>query len=145
MAKRRRGSDKTRIEEAPEVLSSNPFAGLGGADTAEPEERAAAEPSHHPAPDATPDSVDIDGALGGVSDQIVVRKQRKGHGGKTVTIIEGLPWHPDELDALAKTLRRELGCSGRARDGLVIVAGERQQQVASWLRQRGLQRVVVGN
>ena len=113
-------------------LTSNPFASLLGEGEALPDAPAPAEP----APVAAKAPADLRGRL-------IVRRQKKGQGGKTVTCIEGLP--PASLQELLARLRRELGCSGRS-DGPMLVAGTGDhKRVAKWLRQLGAANVVLGN
>lgn len=153
MAKRRLGRPKDRIEAQAEVLSSNPFAALRGdesadesADEAESSgesglsEIAAPEPKAPAQPGSS-----LGQKLANIGQKIVVRREKKGHAGKTVTVIEGLPLPAQELDELAKLLRKALGCGGRVNDGRVVLTGERQAQVAAWLRGQGLRKIVIGN
>jgi translation initiation factor 1 len=122
------------------VLSSNPFAALAGSETPAPEEVSEPEATA-PKDQASKDNSSIDP----MGDKLVVRKEKKGHGGKTVTIIDGLDLGGDELEELARELRQAMGCGGRTRDSQVLVSGERQEQVAAWLRERGAARVIIGN
>jgi translation initiation factor 1 len=77
--------------------------------------------------------------------KLVVRRERKGHGGKTVTIIDGLALPAAALDAVARALRIAFGCGSRVDNGRVVLQGERGEPVAAWLRARGGRRVVLGN
>jgi translation initiation factor 1 len=77
--------------------------------------------------------------------KIVVRRERKGHGGKTVTVIDGLGLKPSQLETLARSLRRAFGCGARVDAGRVILQGDRGPALAAWLRERGARQVVSGN
>ena len=126
---------KKRYEGDGEALSSNPFAALlgDGEVEASPEPQS---PSPEPAEtSASPLEVR----------RLVVRKEKKGRGGKTATIIEGFVVSGDALDELATTLKKSLGCSGRAVGSTIELGGARQEQVAAWLRDAGVKKVVVGN
>jgi translation initiation factor 1 len=132
MRKRSKQPAKLVSDAAP--LTSNPFAGLaallpdvpaGPIAAAQPEPAAAPEPA---------------GSLAG---RLIVRRQKKGHGGKTVTCIEGLD--AASITELLPRLKRELGCSARV-DAAVLVAGTADHaRVATWLRKAGATQVTLGN
>lgn len=68
-----------------------------------------------------------------------VRHTRKGRGGKTVTLVEGL----DALDgsarsALAKRLRKALGRGARVEGEAIAVQGDARDAVSDWLDRDGL-------
>jgi translation initiation factor 1 (eIF-1/SUI1) len=76
----------------------------------------------------------------------VVRRERKGHGGKTATVIAGLALPAQGLEQVARSLRRSLGCGASAAGGeQVVVQGDQTDRVRAWLVARGVERVVVGN
>lgn len=77
--------------------------------------------------------------------KLVVCRERKGHGGKTVTVIDGLELAPARLETLARALRIALGCGSRVDGGRVVVQGDLAAAVEAWLRRHGARRVVVGN
>lgn len=81
----------------------------------------------------------------GRSAKIVVRRERKGHAGKTVTVIEGLKASAEQLETVAQLLRKALGCGAWMADGRVMLQGDRASAVEAWLRARGAARVIVGN
>ena len=149
MAKRKSGRPKDRIEANNEVLSSNPFAALGDAEGAdEPESSQEVSVSEAAAPEpksSTQATASLGQTLATTGQKVVVRREKKGHGGKTVTIIEGLPLHAGELDELAKLLRKALGCGSRVQGGRVLLSGQVQTQVAAWLKGQGLRKIVIGN
>jgi translation initiation factor 1 len=103
--------------------------------------------SGEPQPSPTPpqiaaESGDLDLSRCG---KLVVRRERKGHGGKTVTVIEGLGLPPTRLQALARTMRMAFGCGSRVDGARVVVQGDLASSVDAWLRQRGARHVVMGN
>src|SRR5262245_22188662 len=79
------------------------------------------------------------------SGKIVVRRERKGHGGKTVTVIDGLTLSGAQLESVARILRKALGCGSRVEDGCVVLQGDRATAVARWLGAHGAARAIVGN
>ncbi len=75
----------------------------------------------------------------------VVRQERKGHGGKTVTVIDGVAIsRVDDLDALAKTVRKALGAGARVDGGTLVVQGDQREAASAWLTKQGAS-VVIGN
>jgi translation initiation factor 1 len=79
------------------------------------------------------------------SGKLVVRRERKGHGGKTVTVIEGLRLSSTQLEMVARTLRKTLGCGSRVENGCVLLQGDLVPATEKWLRARGATQVVQGN
>lgn len=69
----------------------------------------------------------------------VVRIQRtkQGRGGKTVTLITGLPGSDDDLDALLKALKQLCGAGG-ARDGRHLeIQGDHRERIRERLETLG--------
>lgn len=66
-----------------------------------------------------------------------VRIERSGRGGKVVTLVTGFVGTDDDLKALGKLLKTRCGVGGTAKDGEVIVQGERKEQVVALLRSEG--------
>jgi translation initiation factor 1 len=76
---------------------------------------------------------------------LIVRRERKGHGGKTVTVVDGLAGSPAALDALARAMRKALGCGSWVEDGRVVLQGDRPVAAAAWLTRNGARQVTRGN
>jgi translation initiation factor 1 len=66
-----------------------------------------------------------------------VLRQRKGRGGKTVTIITGLPLKQEELAKLAKTLKKLAGGGGSVKAGEIVLQGDHRDKMVELLKQRG--------
>ena len=62
------------------------------------------------------------------------RKQRKG---KEVTLVEGFVGTEDDLKDLAKTLKSKCGTGGSAKDGEIIIQGNKKDKVADLLEDMG--------
>lgn len=76
---------------------------------------------------------------GGPPDDGVVRIQRskQGRGGKTVTLVTGLPGSDAELEALLKTLKQLCGAGG-LRDGRTLeIQGDHRERVRERLEALG--------
>ena len=56
-------------------------------------------------------------------------------GGKTMTIVRGLP--PGQLDEIARDLKRLCATGGSVKDGAVEIQGDQRERVAERLRDRG--------
>ena len=74
----------------------------------------------------------------------VVRMQRKGHGGKTVTLVEKLELPDAELDAFLKQLKNQLGLGGRRDGDVLVLQGDCRERVAAHLTKAGVKKVTLG-
>lgn len=75
-----------------------------------------------------------DGAGAG---QVRVSRESKGRGGKTVTLVRGLPLAAQTLAQLGKQLRAACGTGGTAKDGVLELQGDHVEKTLAWLQQRG--------
>ena len=66
-----------------------------------------------------------------------VSLQTKGRGGKSATLIKGLPLDNAALIALGKQLRSACGTGGTVKDGVVEVQGDHVATVMSALQKQG--------
>src|SRR5215831_5103657 len=72
------------------------------------------------------------------SDGIVrVRRERKGHGGKTVTVIDGVIGSNAELTALSQQLKKLCGSGGTVKDGNIEIQGDHCDKVMTKLTALG--------
>ena len=67
-----------------------------------------------------------------------VRRETKGRGGKTVTVITGLPGDDAALKALAGELKKRCGTGGTLKDGVVEIQGDHADLLVAELQRRGL-------
>ncbi len=124
------------LPSSPKLVNS-PFAGLAGlreqlvAEHGEPDPPAAASP--------TPDASES------VVSRVVLRREKKGRGGKTVTRVSGLERSGDELTALAKDLKRALGCGATVDGDDILLQGAQTDRAKAHFERLGVKRVVVGN
>jgi translation initiation factor 1 len=77
--------------------------------------------------------------------KIVVTREKKGRGGKTVTRVAQLRLDAAALAGLVDTLKRSLGCAGHIEDEDLILAGDQTARAAEWLGAELGRKVVVGN
>jgi translation initiation factor 1 len=73
----------------------------------------------------------------------VVRFERKGRGGKAVTVVEKLGLPPRELEAWLGQLKSALGCGGQVEDGALVLQGDLRGRVRALLEARGVRKVTV--
>ncbi len=72
------------------------------------------------------------------SDGIVrVRREKKGRGGKVATTITGLPGDEAALKAIAKKLKQRCGVGGSVKDWVVVIQGDRVDDVVAALSADG--------
>jgi len=69
--------------------------------------------------------------------RVRVCRERKGHGGKTVSVVTGLPLDAAALAALAGELKRRCGCGGTVREGRIEIQGDHADQLVTELVKRG--------
>lgn len=79
-------------------------------------------------------------ALGGA--RLVLRRERKGRAGKTVTRLTGRGDHTLEqpepaLAALARDMRKALGCGATVDAGEIVLQGDIGERAAEWLETKG--------
>ncbi len=68
---------------------------------------------------------------------VVLRRETQQRGGKTVTVVAGVPLDAVELAALAKTLKQRCGTGGTLRDGVIELQGDQRDRVEAELVARG--------
>lgn len=131
---------KEHVETTSDGLTHSPFAALKG--EVDRAELPAADdpPTGDPAPATERREA---GDAPRFDRKVVVRRETKGRGGKTVTRVQGLP--PDQRDALAKRMKKALGCAASVEGDDLLLHGAVVDRAVSWLRAEGAPRVVAGN
>ena len=121
--------DKKPEAPAPAAPFHNPFAALGL-------KRDALPPGPAPAP------VKDEPARGPA--RAVVRMERKGRGGKEVTVVEQLGLPEAEREKWLKALKGALGCGGVVEEDTLVLQGDQRERLPALLEARGVRRVTVG-
>jgi translation initiation factor 1 len=67
----------------------------------------------------------------------VLRLEKKGRGGKTVTVVAGLPRNTAFLGALASELKKACGTGGTAAEESVEIQGDQRERLRSLLAAKG--------
>jgi translation initiation factor 1 len=112
-------------DDRPGGLTHNPFAAL------RPEGRSESPAAPSPEPPR--------------SGRLVVRREKKGRGGKTVTRVSGLELGEVELEQLAREMKRALGCGATVEEADILLQGALTERAAKWLRERTGAAVTIGN
>lgn len=63
--------------------------------------------------------------------------EKKGRGGKTVTIVKGFVGTEDDLKDLGKLLKTKCGVGGAAKEGELLIQGEFRQRIIDLLKAEG--------
>lgn len=66
-----------------------------------------------------------------------LHRESKGRGGKSVTLIRGLPLTASELKALARELKQRCGTGGAVKDDCIEIQGEQRAVLKEELERRG--------
>lgn len=66
-----------------------------------------------------------------------VSRESKGRGGKSVTLIKGLPLETAALETLGKQLRTACGSGGTVKDGIIEVQGDHCERIVELLKKAG--------
>jgi translation initiation factor 1 len=66
-----------------------------------------------------------------------LRIEKAGRGGKTVTVIDGLPRNAIFLRELLQELKRACGCGGAVRETAIELQGDLRERVRDYLTARG--------
>lgn len=66
-----------------------------------------------------------------------VSMEKKGRGGKTVTLIKGFIGAEDDLKDLGKLLKTKCGVGGSAKEGEIIIQGDFKQRIIELLKAEG--------
>ncbi len=93
-------------------------------------------PNQSPGPE---DEKSAAGRKSGMKSDGVVRVQResKGRGGKTVSVIYGLPLSGPALSSFAAKIKQKCGAGGTVKDGVVIIQGDKVDVILRLLADEG--------
>ena len=64
-------------------------------------------------------------------------RETGGRGGKTVTLVKGVPLNTAELTTLAKQLKAACGSGGTVKDDVIEIQGDHRDRVMELLKERG--------
>jgi translation initiation factor 1 len=129
MAKRKKQKKRAPVADAP--TGGAMAAGLSGLGFQ----------SRGPSPEGAAPNATTAPALD-LSAKLVVRREKKGRGGRTVTVLFGVQ---GDLPAFAKTLRKALGCGASVDGETIVLQGDLTSRTRDHLTGLGAKRVVIGN
>ena len=66
-----------------------------------------------------------------------IRRETKGRGGKTMTVVTGIPLDEAGLKVLAGELKRRCGSGGTSCDGIIEIQGDHRELLVTELTRRG--------
>jgi len=66
-----------------------------------------------------------------------LRRETKGRGGKTVTVITGIPLDEAGIKTVAAELKRRCGSGGTVADGVIEIQGDHRELLQAELTRRG--------
>lgn len=66
-----------------------------------------------------------------------ISRDRKGRGGKTASVITGLPGTEADLDVLLKQLKQHLGTGGTREGQVLLIQGDHRERLVQALTARG--------
>lgn len=66
-----------------------------------------------------------------------VQIEKKGRGGKTVTVVKGFVGSENDLKALARLLKSRCGVGGSCKEGEILIQGELKEKVLAILHECG--------
>jgi translation initiation factor 1 len=66
-----------------------------------------------------------------------ISRETKGRKGKGVTLITGIPIHPDELLALAKEFKQVCGSGGTVKAGVIEIQGDHRKTLFDLIVEKG--------
>ncbi len=73
-----------------------------------------------------------------------IERQKKGRGGKTVTVVSGLELSPQDLAGLARRLKERCACGGTVKDVRIEIQGNQREAIAAVLKELGYKVKLVG-
>lgn len=115
-------------------LSTSPFAALAAVRASLPD-----VPIAEPASSTSPAAKEA----AKFGPKVVVRKEKKGHGGKTVTVVSGVL--APHLDDICGALKTKLGSGARIDGDDIVVQGDLVERVDAALVALGAKKIVRGS
>ena len=66
-----------------------------------------------------------------------VKREVNGRGGKTVSVIDGLPVGEEKMKEISALLKRRCGTGGTVKDGVIIIQGDHRETLIEELQKLG--------
>ena len=145
---RRPSAQPSDPDPLPQGLTHNPFSALKGKSGESPITPAASTLGRKPAMKPPMPAAKIPQVASGPPSthaRVIVRRERRGRGGKAVTLAEGSALAGCDLEELAREIARGLGTGARVEGGALLVQGDQPDRVVAWLAAHGFASVARGN
>jgi translation initiation factor 1 len=65
-------------------------------------------------------------------------REKSGRGGKTVTVIVGVPGGNPAKEALLKEVKKLCGCGGKLTSGVLEIQGDQRERILAYLEENGI-------
>lgn len=75
---------------------------------------------------------------------IKMRLEKNGRGGKTVTVLFGLPNNPGYFNELTRKLKNHCGSGGTFKDGRIEIQGDQKHKIKTYLEAMGFKVILAG-
>jgi translation initiation factor 1 len=75
---------------------------------------------------------------------IRVCREKSGRGGKTVTVLYGVPGSQADRGDLLKALKQLCGCGGAQKESFLEIQGDQREKILAYLEEKGLKAKVAG-
>lgn len=75
---------------------------------------------------------------------IKIRVEKKGRGGKAVSVLFNLPDNPKYFSDLAKKIKAHCGTGGTFKEGTIEIQGDQRDKIKSFLEKLGFQVKLAG-
>lgn len=137
--------NKKAVQPSATGLSHNPFAALASAlpkVAIAGDDVAVLVPT--PVPGLVPGTAAAKRPDSSAPARAAVRMERKGRGGKVVTVVEQLGLNADGLDVWLKDLKTALGTGGTVEGDVLVIQGDQRDRLKELLLARGVGKVSVG-
>lgn len=79
------------------------------------------------------------------TEKVVLRHERKGRGGRLVTLVTGLQLSDAGLKLFAKEVRRSFGCGATVEGENIALQGDHLERARSYLERKGIKRIILGS
>jgi translation initiation factor 1 len=76
----------------------------------------------------------------GFPDDGVVRvvREKSGRGGKTVTVVVGVPGGNPARESMLRELKKLCGCGGKLASGVLEIQGDQRERILAYLEENGI-------
>ncbi len=75
---------------------------------------------------------------------IRVQRDSKGRRGKTATTVSGIPGTDSDINDMATIIKKKCGCGGSAKDGIIVIQGDKRDVIKKELENMGYKVKLVG-